>query len=252
MNYFDLHIITCGATAQRLQSLLGSLSPTINHPLLMQCRLIASDDIGWLDEKVFSPLAWDLHIRQISHILALNIRDCIKIHNGRQIGLSNVIENCGEIYFPRRNLRKSEKSLLWKHYKSLDLVTRPTLILEDDAQLEEGGLCVLQDLLQITGSEEVHIDLGYMQGLSKRGRLVDFVDGVSFYRLNLAMTRTTTAFLVTPKVAQTLASSFWPCSLPADLHMQYLLVNHNISGIWPVSTVFTGMRTVGLLQSSIQ
>jgi hypothetical protein len=252
MTHFDLHIITCRATAQRLQSLLVSLSPIINHPLLAQCRLIASNDIGWLDDNVFSSLAWDLHVNQISHILALNIRDCSKVYKGEKLGISAIMENCREMYFPMRNLRESEKSLLWKHYKSLDLVARPTLVLEDDAHLEEGGLCILEALLQETACEQIYIDLGYMNGLSKRGMLVESANGICFYRLNTAMTRTTTAFLVTPIAAQALSRSFWPCSLPADIHLQYLLFKQNISGIWPVSTVFTGMSTVGSLQSSIQ
>ena len=252
MNGFDLHIITCQATAHRFQSLVESLAPIINHPLLIQCRLIASDDIGWVDEKVFSPLTWDLHVSQISHILALNIRDCNSIYKGSRPGLSDIIDKCKEIYFPERNLRGSEKSLLWKHYKSLASVTRYTLVVEDDARLEEDGLCNLESLLQIATCEDVYIDLGYMHGLDRRGSLVELANGMRYYRLNIAMTRTTTAFLISPKVAQSLAMSFWPCSLPADLHLQYLLFTQKIGGIWPVRKVFTGMSTTGSFQSSIQ
>lgn len=247
----DIHIITCRQTIERLPKLFQNLKPLLGHSSINIVRIIRKCDIGCFDPEQFSNGLWSQHLSYIRHILALNIRDSrAELSRYSSINIIKALD-LSESLFQERNLRPSEMSLLLKHYHSLTFITSPTLVLEDDARLCIDNIEYLFGLERLCLEEEAYIDLGFYPGLDKRGKATNNIGGFC-YRSPVAMTRTTTAAIISPGLAVKLLQEFWPCALPADLHYQYLFAKLHINGIWPSCKVFTGASTEGEIPSVIQ
>ena len=252
MSDFDICIITCLNTAQRLPALVDKLQRLLSLAKPVTCRLILSYDIPNFDRTVFTESLWDRHIESIVHILAKNIQDISFVNSGTSPSLVSLLSSCSTTFFKARHLKQAEMSLLWKHYDSLCNVKRPTLVIEDDAHLRPGAEEYLLEVLHFLERNDMYIDLGSLNGLTKRGSPFRLGNHLSAYKHKIGMTRTTTAFALSSRVARILASSYWPCGLPADLHHQYLLQKYMIPGAWPALTLFDAMSTKGIFESSIQ
>ena len=70
---FNIHIISCLATAHRLPALIKTLQPIINSDFLGEMRIFCGGDIGYFDESKFSHQRWKEHINKIHTILCNNI-----------------------------------------------------------------------------------------------------------------------------------------------------------------------------------
>lgn len=253
---YDLHIITCSSTYDRLPKLLSGLEPLFSFCKPQSTKLIISHDIGHFRQDVFNHYLWPSHIESISGVLALNIRDSALTNSQNpfyQLPLSTILQSCSDLTcFPPRPLRLPEQSLLWKHFTSLGMVQNPTLVIEDDAILLPNTAQLLISYISCLHSNNYYIDFGSFPGLTKRGHPIElFPNNYAFYQ-KIANTRTTLAFAVNAYVASSLASKFWPCSLPADLHFQYLLNKSIQAGIWPSLPIFSGDSSDGSVPSSIQ
>jgi hypothetical protein len=219
--------------------------------LVDHVRIVLSGDPGFFDDSVFSAQHWNEHIDSIMPILALNIRDCRTLPQGNLLSL---MDKAHEIFFPPRALKLPEKSLVSKHFYALNNVRDlPTLILEDDAQLNEDLIDELVESVRLSKDLNCFVDLGSMPGMTSRGRQCRRINLSYTYQL-IGCTRTTVASVWPPRIARLASANYWPCSLPADLHHQYLLASHNIPGIWPHSSIFTHLSSPnsGVVVSSIQ
>jgi hypothetical protein len=249
----DIHIITCSGTSARLENLLIKLQPLSNLRIIDNIKLIARHDIGYICGNFVEAL-WSTHIQDIYPILAKNASDSFLATNANEHSQESLCYLLGEDpdkLFPARKLRTSEKSLLCKHYESLRLANKTVLTLEDDAELISDTIEYLEELLR-AADKLCYIDLGYYPGLTKRGRYVKINDCHAVYSTNVALTRTTLATIMSLETAKLLRNSYWPCSLPADLHMQRLLYSAGIEGSWSEIKVFRSLSTEGAVKSSIQ
>ena len=248
---FDLAIITCKSTYNRVAGLLRNLHSLTNTGTLRHIYIVLQSDVGFINDEVFDEIHWDDHISKIAPILALNIRECLGINHG---SLLSLIDHSSTIHFPSRLLKPSERSLVWKHYNALTKVSElPILVLEDDAEFNEACLLDLCISARIALEKSLFVDLGIMPGMSSRGtRLVQ--NQFSYSMQLIACTRTTVASMWPPLIAQKIVESYWPCSLPADLHHQYLLSKLRVPGIWPTQSIFNhlSMPSSGRYASSIQ
>lgn len=232
---FDVSIITCCATYYRLSRIFEGLLPLLNTGLVRDVRVILEHDISYMDFSVFHQESWVEHIDAIRDILALNIRDCGSFDS---LALTDLIDCVTDRFFPERGLRPSEMSLLWKHYHALKKVNDlPLLILEDDAELLPESLGTLDHAARYSSEMNCFIDLGTMPGMESRGKYIEEF-GFSLYLQAVGCTRTTVAAIWPPEVAKKVTDSYWPASLPADLHHQYLLTRLGINGAWPRQQVF--------------
>ena len=69
--------------------------------------------------------------------------------------------------------------------------------------------------------------------------------------MEIANTRRTCAAIYNKQVAEKLAKDYWPCALPADLHLQYLLKKNKIPGIWPKERLIEHTSDTDDLDTSI-
>ena len=239
---FDLSIITCNQTYDRLPGLFQSLEMLIATKQIRDIRIILDHDQGYFKENVFCSALWAKHINSISPILALNIREFSSMPSGM---LSGLIDTAQEQYFLPRTLRGAEKSLLWKHYTALQKTSDlPTLILEDDAKLDYEQINFLLDSIQLASKYRYFIDLGVMNGLTKRGLRIS-TNEFTYSKQAYGCTRTTLAAVWSPEIAQKFVSNYWPCALPADCHHQYLLLKLKIVGVWPDVQIFQHLSAPG-------
>ena len=245
---FDVHVITCLQTASRLPGILRSIQRLINNDQIKDIRLFCKSDIGFYSESNYTKQLWDYQIGKIYPLLAKNMQTISSRNIDYLLGLLKMVPSQ---LFPSRKLKPAEKSLLAKHYQSLRSVVRTTLILEDDCHVREGCEELIVKCLDLCNSQDVYADLGCYEGLNGRGKL-DIYNDFEYYHCKIAMTRTTSAFILNPIVAKKLASCYWPCSLPADLHHQYLLLKENISGIWPRNVLTSHLSAEGKVKSCIQ
>lgn len=245
---FDVHVITCLQTAPRLPETLRSMQQLINNKQIQQVKLFCKSDIGFYEEKYYTRVLWERQIKQIYPLLAKNIRDASSRKEGY---LLNLLDLGPSHVFPKRELSCAEKSLLAKHYESLRSVSRTTLVLEDDCHIRHGCEENIIKVMELCTSKNLYADLGNYEGLSKRGKHAIY-GGVEYYSCKIAMTRTTAAFVLNPYVANKLANGYWPCSLPADLHHQQLLLNGCIQGVWPKEQLTNHLSIEGKVKSLIQ
>ncbi len=248
---FDIVVISCNRTYERLASLFGGLHALIQSGAVRHIYITLQSDVGSIDHTVFDVNVWNLHIDEIAPILALNIRECSSLPSG---SLVRLLDQSRHNIFRPRLLKDSERSLLWKHYRALTTSSDlPVLILEDDAQFLSNFTASLCELAKISLKNNWFIDFGVMNGMTSRGRLVK---GMSFSYSYQAIgcTRTTVASMWSPRISRMLIESYWPCALPADLHHQYLLSKLRIPGIWPSSAIFNHLSSPisGEYESSIQ
>ena len=245
----DIHVITCHATSSRLTLLLESFQELINHPCINQIKLICASDISFINEDLFSEGLWEEHISLIYPILARNIK---VVNHGNKDMLLELLGSNPDRLFPRRPLRPAEKSLLHKHFKSFELVSCPTLVIEDDAHLLPGKANAIIELAYICERKNMYIDLGYLPGFSK-GSFIRSGDLAGEYlETPIALTRTTTGYIVNKKISGRFISDYWKCSLPADLHHQLILSRTRTPGIWPRQQIIIGQSSSGRMASSIQ
>jgi len=245
----DIHIITCQRTATRLPNLLQSLQALLNMGEVQQVRLLCKGDIGYNNEVNYSSKLWSEHISSIYPILAKNIAEA----NGRQYHrIATLLGQSPDVFFPTRGLRPEEKSLLSKHFESLSLVQRPTLVIEDDAFICPGKERELLAIANEYCHSGMYIDLGMIPGIKADNSYIDTHERVAVTPKPIALTRTTSAFIVDKIAALQLSAGYWPCALPADLHHQYLLFKYKIRGCWPKSIIMINLSTAGIVESSIQ
>jgi hypothetical protein len=248
---FDIAIISCNRTYNRIHSLFDSLHPLTQSGAARSIYMILQSDVGSFDNEVFDSSLWAEHIDQIAHILALNIRDC----NGlRSAPLLKTIDLSRDTFFQSRLLKDAEKSLLCKHYNALKLARDlPILVLEDDAEYNKNFYSDLCEAARISLEENFFVDLGTMGKMTSRGRFVSH-KGFSYSMQMIGCTRTTVASIWSPLIAQKLVDAYWPCALPADLHHQYLLTSLRVPGIWPSSVIFNHLSNPmsGQYDSAIQ
>lgn len=252
MSLFDVHIITCSATANRLPPLIASLQDLFNDQNVRKISLICSYDIDFIDESFFKADLWDSMIENIYPILLKNfheVRKAVAPHSAHAKSFWELMQND---LFPHRSLRNAEKSLVLKHYTSLKQVTIPTLTIEDDAHIIADKIPILHDLVDYIQQNDCYVDLGYMEGLERRGSKIKMSNNCSGFYTPIGLTRTTCAYLVGPSTATKVIKSFWPCALPSDLHLQYLLFKERIAGIWPDEKLFQNLSNEGIVLSSIQ
>lgn len=247
---FDLSIITCNQTYGRLPDLFKSLEKLIATKQIRDISIIANHDKNYFEENVFCSTLWEKHVSSISSILALNMRQFGSMASGRFLSLLDTVQ---EKYFLPRMLRDTEKSLLWKHYAALRKISDlPTLILEDDAKLDSTQINFLLDSIQLASNYKYFVDLGEMNGLTRRGLIISRNE-FTYSHQNYGCTRTTLATIWTPEIAQKFVANYWPCALPADCHHQFLLMKLKIVGVWPDGQIFEHLSAPGgIYSSSIQ
>ena len=242
----DIIGITCAATYDRLQGFCGSLKPLVSANDIRGVRLVLNHDIPLHDESMFDETLWSSHLADISHILMLNIA------RSNRVSLDSLAFDTSR-FFPPRRLKAAEKSLLLKHYKALSIGTNMSLILEDDARFknESNDLDSLLEVIRYAETTESFLDFGEYPGLQSRGSQVFISNDIAVYQLPVACTRTTVAYALPIHVRRRMIECYWPCSLPADLHHQYLLNKLRIPGLWPVRSFFHHL-SFGEVSSSIQ
>jgi hypothetical protein len=244
--HFDIHIITCQQTSHRLSELLTTLRPLLECPFIIDIRLMAKYDIGSFDESFFDDALWDSHIDPIFPILAKNI--CVS--SGMPLSqISKLLSIGHHAFFPPRPLRDAEKSLVSKHFHSLNSVTRTTLVLEDDILLDSSMLHLLYSSIEVCANENLYLDLGHLPHVSFDAAVID---QTCIKRVPIALTRTNCAYVVSPAVAKTMVKSYFPCSLPADLHHQYIFLINNIAGGISQKRIFMQKSLMSLEPSSVQ
>ena len=245
----DIHIITCVASSERLPYFLESNQELLNSSNVDIVRLIASHDVGNCSDCLIDSSHWGMHLKHIYPLLARNIQHA----NQRDYHfLLNLLDKDAEEVFCPRDLRESEISLLSKHYHSMTHIDKPTLVLEDDALTLPSFLEYLPSLISLCSTlSPAYIDLGSLpnQRLCHREKILF---GSSYYHLPLALTRTTIAYIINKSASELISQHYWPCSLPADLHHQYLLHRLRISGYWPSIDTFRSLTSNGKFQSTVQ
>lgn len=246
MTEFDVKIITCAKTFGRLNETLPRLQSLLSQKGLKNASIVINKDIGQYDESTFEPQKWKEHIKRIYPILMLNILNA----SGGNIKPGRLTEMEPNDLFHPRELSQSEKSLCWKHFLCLSECNRTTLTMEDDGLLIKDKVDDLNNIIKIANGNDTYTDLGEFPGLTKRGKLIRTY-GLDYYVMDIACTRTTCAAIYNKKVANILAENYWPCALPADLHLQYLLQSHKIPGIWPLRKIFDHSSGLGIVNSSI-
>jgi len=249
---FDIHIITCAKTYTRIPSLLKNLRPLYTNIGFNNLKIFVRGDVG--DSNLeFDERLWEEHISSIYYILAKNIHI---VHSGSSSDLSahrnaNLLKADERVIFPKRPLTNPEKSLINKHYNSLLQVSLPTVVLEDDSHMSSQNP---SDILRfIQDFADTHfINLSSMKTLPYYGKVSKTPYGLPYLISPLGMTRTTAAYAVGPRVANSFISSFFPISLPADLHLQRLLCISRIPGVSLKDDLWINNSLEGLEQSSIQ
>lgn len=232
---FDISIITCKSTYNRVENIFTSLLKLLETKEVRDIRIILEHDIEYMERAVFENKNWDQHIQTIREILAINIRDSKSLGEKK---LSDLLDYLIDQFFTARELRDAEMSLLWKHFHALKMARDlPMLILEDDAELNQNQIETLVEATKLSAEKNIFVDLGVMKGLCSRGKL-KISNGVSFYVQPIGCTRTTVAAIWPPDAAMKVSDNYWPCSLPADLHHQYLLSKLKLEGAWPAMSIF--------------
>ncbi len=214
-----------------------------------------------LIEDGYQSNLWDQHIWEGSYIFTLNalnaIRNTTFEENLGKFGLCSFAKDSFvQSIFPSRSLSQPEHDVLNKHYYALQVASLQnewTLIIEDDACL---GRFLNQHLIKESIPRWLNkgtSGLGYEDLCQYKCYLDNHKNKSKPHILNLgiAMTRTLCAYLVSPRTAHILFSDYLPYSLPADLHMQRLLIKHRIPGyLWFPGLIRNGSKT-GNFQSAI-
>lgn len=255
MTELKICIITCEKCYARLPDILKGVRDLAEHTKA-DVHMILIDDLSDIDELIFRKELWKQHISSIEHILKFNLMS--ESRSKASYEASNYcnlqIDQIGS--FKPRKLRISEASLVKKHYEALKIAamsSTPTLILEDDALIVDPvKLAALCTNITINGS---YTDLCADYKLRSRGRSIRLIDSLgnlhSLYFHKTAQTRTTCSYVLGPKVAKQIVQSYWPCALPVDLHLQYLLLKHKVSGYWGTEILIEHLSKSGIVESMI-
>lgn len=246
---FDIHIITCFKTYNRLPDLLDNIKPLFRRPEFGEMRLFVRGDVGDID-MLFSTEHWSPHIQEIYHILGHNISICSAAEHMRSSFLRELLARDDREVFPERQLRPSEMSLASKHYTSLKSVSRPTIVLEDDSLLPQQINTMVMLVEEYTNTH--FINLACMKELPYSGKKCIADDGSEYLISRIGFTRTTAAYAIGPDIASKILSIYFPQALPIDLHLQYVLQKLKVPGISHESEFFINKSFEGLCTSSIQ
>ena len=139
-----------------------------------------------------------------------------------------------------RILKESEISLIYKHHTALLIASdnaEPTFILEDDALLESDTEIRLPLILEEFKSSKLdYLDLAGGCDLPLQVNEKTSKTGITY--LTIPRSRTTAAYLISPRAAQKLASSLFPVSLPLDWLFQATFLQKEFNVGWCTPELF--------------
>lgn len=245
---FHLHIITCSCTCHRLPKVLDSYQRLIDDQYIESVKVFFRERRKGSFIEEFDAHLWQAHLHPIYPIL---VRNMTVSRSNKSYELNKFLSQGSIRLFPARELKYAEMSLIIKHYDSLCAVSATTLVIEDDALLIPSKEDILLKCVQYVADTEHFCDLASVPFIPKWGSKRN-ANGLNYLYHNIGLTRTTSSFLIHPRLAAEIACNYWPCALPADLHHQRLFCIAKQAGIWPVDDVIVNASQSGLFDSSIQ
>lgn len=143
--------------------------------------------------------------------------------------------------FKFRKLSLSEISLTLKHYSALRKIEKlkaPALIIEDDILERESSKILIEDSYKYCKQKFDYIDLGGGCNLPLLKNEKPILENNNFIDLKIPRSRTTAAYMITPKAAQKLANGIFPITMPLDWQYQYLFIKNKMRIGWSYPSAF--------------
>ena len=254
----NIIIITCPKlVSKRLNPLIQLLNTSFAKGIISNFQVIVDDDINLLHEFpefMYMPDFWHIHIQKgWLHYL----ENLVMVNSSNVISKYSYIDLDKETLFPKRDLTKVERSIIYRHYKAWKISSQQkgmTLILEDDAiASDENQLLNIIEILSRINNNDYFIDLcdSYIPinpHTSKRREL----HGYTFSHMIKAKTRTLMAYMLPQALAQKIYNSCQYFSLPADMHLQIILQDLNTEGLAIVDSPFKHGSKNGQYRSSTE
>ena len=255
----NIYIITCpGLLRERLTKQINSflhneLASITNH-VHIDFEEMGADSICSM--PVYDPSAWNRDISEGWPFFHSNLLRSRRTYSALTAIVDTSIHSLKTI-FPPRELSRIEQEIMSRHLKAWLYASEsasPTLILEDDIVIEkELSASDLDDVINIGIAENRFVDLcdsyipllfpDQIHRLSRCG-------AISYLKLERAITRTLSAYVLTSALAQELVRNFSAYALPADMHLQIMLKRLGAKGISIFSDTFNHGSKTGNFGSS--
>ena len=156
--------------------------------------------------------------------------------------------------FPPRHLKRSETSLVYKHFKMykkiIDLKVQSTLILEDDVVLDHQFIQKFNFNLFNTPKDYDFIFIG--SGCNLRIPEHTRVPGKIAYRKTHPASKCTDSYVLTYEAAEKVYRSMQPFTFPIDFELNYQMWLHNMNVYWWEPPIVQQGSQCGLFGSEIQ
>ena len=215
--------------------------------------------------KEYCPGLWLKHLAFAAPLHINNIRNSMKEFNPESIeeyvlDYANFLaENPINVILPERLLTLPEHSLLHKHFMALSIIANSSsdyIVMEDDAILSD---CSFSGEVSLAVSSLSELSDGFLNLCFSSNQFSPFRkqkkkgsnNSMIVYN-SKAVTNTTCAYCITPKMAKFLISNFFPYSLPIDFHLQYLFYRYRVSGLSVTKPIFLNGSAIGTLKTTIQ
>lgn len=159
--------------------------------------------------------------------------------------------------FRFRSLSLAEISLTLKHYVALRKIensNEPGLIMEDDVILKPETKNLIKKSYWLCKNKFDFIDLGGGCDLPIFKEDLFVFDEKRFIKLKIPRSRTTAAYIISPKSASKLANGLFPIVMPVDWQYQFLFLKNNFKVAWtyPPAFIHGSIEFKDIFKSSIQ
>jgi len=157
-------------------------------------------------------------------------------------------------HIPFRDLKKSDISLIYKHWKILNLIASSNeeneyyLVLEDDVILDNDFLNKCTSNLKSTPENWDLIFIG--SGCNLRIHPSYLREGQVAYLKGHPATKCTDSFFIKKKAASLIAATFLPYVLPIDFELNYQLYLHKMNVYWWEPPLVAQGSETGLYKST--
>ena len=157
-------------------------------------------------------------------------------------------------YCPKRQLRKSEISLEYKHIKIYENIIKndikSALVLEDDVILDKNFSNNFNLFLSMTPKDWDMIFIG--SGCDLTVPPSERKSGVIAYKKDHPASKCTDSYIIKKSAAQKIINTILPFTFPIDFELNYQMFKHNMNVYWWEPSIVKQGSQCGLYRSEIQ